>query len=147
MIDQNGARTHTTVELLKRVVMDTKTSALGIAAMLATGWLLGYAIELIGAEAHLTTTIRNGFIFGVSALVGGFIVRSKFIPIALCVCLVQWAVIVYVLYQVAEPVSQVYVADIVSHIAVDLVVSLIAAFCGAALGQNLASRLRPTGPD
>lgn len=127
--------------------MDTKWSALGIACMLATGWLLAYAIELLGADDQLTTTIKNGFIFGVSALVGGFIVRSRFIPIALCVCLVQWAVIVYVLYQIAEPVGQVYVTDIISHVAVDLAVSLIAAFCGAALGQNLACRLRPARAD
>lgn len=140
MINQNRARTHTEISFIKRVLMDTKSSAFGIAGMLATGWLLAYAIELLGADAHLTTTVRNGFIFGVSALVGGFLVRSRFIPIALCVCLVQWAVIVYVLYQIAEPASQVYVTDIISSVAADLFVSLTLTFVGAALGQTLAKR-------
>lgn len=56
--------------------MNVKRMALGVAAMLAIAWGLGYATEFLDVERQLAVTLMNGLIFGVSALIGGFIARS-----------------------------------------------------------------------
>ncbi len=118
-----------------------KRMALGVAAMLTIGWGLSYASELLGVEHHMAATALNGLIFGVSALVGGFIARSGFVPVALGAWLIIQAVIVYILYRIAEPSGQVSIINILSYNLVTLLVSLFSTWGGAAMGQYLSRRL------
>lgn len=121
--------------------MSLKRKALGTVAMIGILWATGYMMELLKIDNYMGTTAANALFFGASALLGGYIARTGFVPFALGIWLLIWAAIVYILYRVIEPMGEASVVEIMSHLYGGVLVSLVAACGGTLIGQYLGRRI------
>lgn len=110
-------------------------------AAMGTLWLLGFLASLAGLGNTamnapvvnqidpvnlLTTTLAMG--------VGGYLDGKRFIGIALAIMVLLWLAIVLTLYQIAKPVQPDALSHILAYNRMQIVMSLLAASAGAAIG-------------
>ena len=110
-------------------------------AAMGTLWLLGFLVSLAGLGGTavnapvvnqvdpvnlLTTTLAMG--------VGGYLDGKRFIGIALAIMVMLWLAIVLSLYQIAKPVQPDALSHILAYNRMQIVMSLLAAGAGAAIG-------------
>lgn len=126
--------------------MNTKRIVAGIVAMVATAWAVSFVGQMLNLDRFLADPISGGLGLFLSALVGSFVARSRFVLPALSLWLVLWVAIIYVLYRIAGPVGAPSVIGLLSYNAIALIVSLVGAYSGAVLGQHLSRRLSPSQP-
>ncbi|HEU4670863.1 MAG TPA: hypothetical protein VFR91_09140 [Dyella sp.] len=118
--------------------MKMKRIALGLAASVTFGLIAGWLLSL----AHITidSLLQIVLVGFVAATIGAFIARRGFVLPALGLWLVQWLVVVYVLYWIAEPTGQASALAIVQRNMPGFFLSAAAVASGALLGQVFAGR-------
>ena len=119
-------------------------------AAMGTLWLLGFLVSLAGLGSTavnapvvnqidpvnlLTTTLAMG--------VGGYLDGKRFIGVAPAIMVMLWFAIVLVLYQIAKPVQPDALPHILAYNRVQIVMSLLAACAGAAIGAWLRFKRPP----
>ena len=113
-------------------------------AALGTLWLLGFLVSLIGlAGVAVTSPVLNQtdpvslLVTTLAMGVGGYLDGKRFIGVAPALMVMLWFAIVLTLYQITEPMQP----DGLAHLLVDnrtqIVMSLLAAGAGAAIGAWL----------
>ena len=127
----------------------TSRRLLGVVTIIAVG-LLAELLPSGPAPTHIVISDQYVFvptiwdILGTLAIfaIGGFVSRSRFVPIAATFAVAMWMVAQYILYQIALPAGQ---ADIVSTALGNLpslVIVTATSAVGAFLGEHTSMSLR-----
>ena len=118
-------------------------SAAAIAVMLLLGFLGNLATGpngMLSAANDSRTNPLSLLVTAIAMCVGGSIAGKPFIGAALALMCVLWLAIVAVLMQIAEPVAPGALARILSYNGLQIVLSMLAACTGAAVGAWLHMR-------
>ncbi len=122
-------------------------SAVAISVM----WLLGLLGNLaagpngmLSASPDSRTNPLSLLVTAIAMCVGGSIAGKPFIGAALAMMCVMWLAIVVVLLQLADPVAPSPLARILSYNGMQIMLSLLAACTGAAVGAWLRMRRAAT---
>ena len=121
--------------------LHVKRRILAVVVMLAVSTLAGELLALVGFEQW---RLQPGLVGLVAAGLGGFIARTRFVPVALIVHAVVWLAILYTLYRIANGQST-YLAIAGSN-ALAMAVAFPLVGLGAYLGQWLSARRAPRAP-
>lgn len=116
-----------------------KRMILAVVVMLAVSTLAGEFIGFVGVEQW-----QPGIVGLVGAVLGGFIARTRFVPIALLVHALVWLAILYMLHSIAN--GQTTYLGIAGHSAFAMAVAFPLVGMGAYFGQWVAARRGPRGP-
>ena len=118
--------------------MNTKLIALGVVAVVAT-WLIGH--QIFGL---LNLPLSPTAIAVLSAAIGGglgaYIAKRNFMLPALVALALCWSAAVFVLYQIAAPVGQASVRELLIFNAISISLSVVALVAGVLAGSALANR-------
>ena len=124
-----------------------------VATLAAIGalWLLGFIVSLSGAGDAVLELPTLGRVDPVNLLVttlamglGGYLDGKRFIGVALAIMLVLWLAIIVTLLQIARPVQADALTQILAYNRTQIVLSMLAAGAGAAIGAWV--RLRRMDP-
>ena len=114
-------------------------------------WLLGFIVSLSGAGDAGLELPTLGRVDPVNLLVttlamglGGYLDGKRFIGVALAITLVLWLAIIVTLLQIARPVQADALTQILAYNRTQIVLSMLAAGAGAAIGAWV--RLRRMDP-
>lgn len=114
-----------------------------VATLAAIGalWLLGFIVSLSGAGDAALELPTLGRVDPVNLLVttlamglGGYLDGKRFIGVALAIMLVLWLAIIVTLLQIARPVQADALTQILAYNRTQIVLSMLAAGAGAAIG-------------
>lgn len=110
-------------------------------AAMGTLWLLGFLVSLAGLGSTTTNLPMVNQIDPVNLLtttlamcVGGYLDGKRFIGVALAIIVMLWFAIVLTLYQIARPVQPDALSHILAYNRMHILMSLLAAGAGAAIG-------------
>jgi hypothetical protein len=109
--------------------------------MVAVQCLFGIASELLPSSSASGLIVLSTLGCIVAATVGGFIAKRRFIAPAALVLLLDWALILYVLSNAAQP-PKTYSA-LITATWLFILATVAAAILGAKVGEWLASKRNP----
>ena len=113
-----------------------KRIALGLIAM-ALIWLVGNELTTF-FQFQTSPAIQGVLISLLGAGLGGFIARRGFLFPALALWLLIQALVIYVLYMIAEPTGQASLAKILSYNWISFISSAVVTTIGAILGERIS---------
>jgi putative Mn2+ efflux pump MntP len=124
--------------------MNTKRILLGLAAAAVFGLVAGELISLANVTVNpVLQSIVLGFL---ATAIGAFIARRGFVLPALGLWLVEWLLVVYLLYFIAAPTGQASFLAIAQINLLSIVLSALAVAIGALVGQALGKRAQYSAP-
>jgi hypothetical protein len=124
--------------------MNMKRILLGLAAAAVFGLVAGELISLANVTVDpVLQSIVLGFL---ATAIGAFIARRGFVLPALGLWLVEWLLVVYLLYFIAAPTGQASFLAIAQINVLSIVLSALAVAIGALVGQALAKRAQHSAP-
>jgi hypothetical protein len=124
--------------------MNMKRILLGLAAAAVFGLVAGELISLANVTVNpVLQSIVLGFL---ATAIGAFIARRGFVLPALGLWLVEWLLVVYLLYFIAAPTGQASFLAIAQINVLSIVLSALAVAIGALVGQALAKRAQHSAP-
>jgi hypothetical protein len=116
-------------------------------AALGTLWLLGFLVSLIGlAGVAVTSPVLNQtdpvslLVTTLAMGVGGYLDGKRFIGVAPALMVLLWFAIVLALYQITKPMQPDGLPHLLAYNRMQIVMSLLAAGAGAAIGAWLKSK-------
>lgn len=125
--------------------MNTQRILLGLAAAVVSELVAGQLLSLTNLSAGpVVQTVALTFL---GAAVGAFVARRGFVLPALGLWLVEWLVVVYLLYRVAQPSGQASIRAIVQLNLLSIVLCALAVVGGVWLGQAVARRSQDAVPE
>lgn len=123
---------------------------IAMATAMALMWLLGYLGNLVAGSDAMVGGRTDGYTNPMSLLVtalamcaGGWISGKRFIGAALVLMGLLWIAIVYVLFQISSPVQADALSRILAFNGLQIVLSMLAAGAGAAIGAWLQMKRTP----
>ncbi len=124
--------------------MNTKRILLGLAAAAVFGLVAGELISL--ANFTVNPVLQSAVLGFLATAIGAFIARRGFVLPALGLWLVEWLLVVYLLYFIAAPTGQASFLAIAQVNLRSIVLSALAVAIGALVGQALAKSARRSAP-
>ena len=124
--------------------MNTKRILLGLAAAAVFGLVAGELISL--ANFTVNPALQSAVLGFLATAIGAFIARRGFVLPALGLWLVEWLLVVYLLYFIAAPTGQASFLAIAQVNLRSIVLSALAVAIGALVGQALAKSARRSAP-
>lgn len=124
--------------------MNTKRIFLGLSVTAVFGLVAGELISLVNLSVGpVVRSVALGFL---GTAVGALIARQGFAFPAIGLWFVEWLVMAYFLYRVAEPTGQTSVLPIAQLNLLSILLSALAVVVGALPGQALARRSQHVVP-
>ena len=124
--------------------MNTKRILLGLAAAAVFGLVAGELISL--ANFTVNPALQSAVLGFLATAIGAFIARRGFVLPALGLWLVEWLLVVYLLYFIAAPTGQASFLAIAQVNLRSILLSALAVAIGALVGQALAKSARRSAP-
>ncbi len=118
--------------------MNAKRILLGLAATAVFGLVAGELISL--SNLTVGPVVRTVVLAFLATAVGALVARRGFVFPALGLWFVEWLVVIYFLYRIAEPTAQASILAIARLNLPNIMLSALAVVLGALLGQVLAER-------
>ena len=115
-----------------------KRMILAVVVMLTVSILAKELISFFGFSGFEKWQLQSGVIGLVAAGIGGFIARTRFVPVALLVQAVAWLVVLYILRSIGNGQNSYAAIAWLNTAAMSVSFSLVA--LGAYLGQRLSAR-------